>query len=736
MTELRGAKLSQDDADGHDDAAGWLTDPSTDASPVAVEGKTCWRREPASRVAFLIDAAAYFSAFRAAAMRAKRSIVIIGWDIDSRVRLEPERDDLPAPDRLGDFLDHLVANRPGLHVHILAWDFPLVYAGDRELFTGYRVGWMSNRRLRYCLDSVHPIGASHHQKIVVIDDSLAFVGGIDFASRRWDTPRHAVDDPRRVDTSGKRYPPFHDFQVAIEGQAAAAIGELARERWLRATGKKITQIKSAESPWPEGIAADLSDVEVAVARTDPGVDGAEPIREVEALHIAAIAAAQRYIYIENQYLTAGRLGEAIADSLRNQDGPEIVVVLPQESWDWLEQASMDVRRAALIEQLRQADAHDRFRVYCPLSSGVSIHVHAKVMIFDDRFVRIGSANLNNRSMGLDTECDIAIEAQDQPAIADLLNCLVGEHLGRSAEEVDAVIEEDGSLIVAIERLRGGERTLEPIDISGVADAGGIATTARPVLDPEQPAEAESIAGRLIRSVNWSVVVRRLAVVGVAVGLLVAIALAWRVGPLSRWMDADTLAAFWTNYGDTPMAGVVATATFVIGGLVLVPLTFMITAAAIAFGPILGTVYAFAGALLSALLVYGVGALLGQRGARRVLGRRWRRVGDALSGRGILAIALVRMVPVAPYSVVNFLAGALRIGFVDFALGTALGLAPGIIALAVLGGRIGAVLREPGVWNVSLLIATAVVLLIAMGMSVRWLHLRHGRRRRPERTRGS
>ncbi len=467
---------------------------------------------------------------------------------------------------------------------------------------------------------------------------------------------------------------------------------------------------------------------MAIARTDPCIDGADPIREIEALHVAAIAAARRYIYIENQYLTAGRLGEAMAESLGHADGPEIVVVLPQESLDWLEQASMGARRAVLITRLRQADAHDRFRVYCPVSSGVAIHVHAKVMIFDDRFVRVGSANLNNRSMELDTECDIAIDAPDAPAIANLLNRLLGEHLGRSADEVDAVIDEDGSLIGAIERLRGGERTLEPVHIDTDADTATITDTAQPLLDPEEPAEAESVAGRLIRAVNWNVVTRRLVIVGIFVGLLVAVALAWRAGPLSGWMNVSSLVEFWTKFADTPMAGVIATMTFVIGGLILVPLTFMITAAAIAFGPILGSAYAFVGAVLSALVVYGIGASLGREGARRMLGRRWRRVGDAVSGRGILPIALVRIVPVAPYSVVNFLAGALRIGFVDFALGTALGLAPGIFALSILGGRIGAVFREPGALNVSLLIGTVVILLATIGFGVRWLHRRHGRRR--------
>src|SRR5512134_4177200 len=109
------------------------------SSGLFVEGETCWRCARADRVSFLIDAASYFSAFKAAALRARRSIIIIGWDVDSRVRLEPDRDDVPAPDQLGDFLDHLIANRPGLHVHVLAWDFPVFFAADRELFTSYRL---------------------------------------------------------------------------------------------------------------------------------------------------------------------------------------------------------------------------------------------------------------------------------------------------------------------------------------------------------------------------------------------------------------------------------------------------------------------------------------------------------------------------------------------------------------------------------------------------------------------
>ncbi|MGZ9033596.1 MAG: VTT domain-containing protein [Rhodospirillales bacterium] len=714
----------QDENDGAVDA------PALDQ--LFVEGETCWRCVRAHRVSVLIDAAAYFSAFKAAALRARRSIIIVGWDVDSRVRLEPDRDDVPAPDRLGDFLDHLVVNRPGLHVHVLAWDFPIVLAGDREMFTSYRLGLMTHRRLRYCLDAVHPVGACHHQKIVVIDDALAFVGGIDFASRRWDTPEHRVDDDCRTDSSGQSYPPFHDVQVALDGDAAAALGILARERWRRATGKKITTVTSgSEDLWPEGVGVDLHDVDVAIARTDPGIDGLMLTREVEALYLASIARAERYIYIENQYFTAGRIAAALAERLESDSGPEIVLILPHENWDWLEQAAMSDRRAKLIHGLRRADRHGRLRVLCPLHADVPIHVHAQLMISDDRLIRVGSSNLSNRSMGLDSESDIAIETNDHGAVRHLLARLVGEHTGHGVDEAAAAIERTGSLVAAIDSLDGNERRLAPIEIGEVEEVEGtsLAASSQSILDPEAPAEAETLVGRLVRAVDWRVVARHLTFVGLGIGALVALALVWRVGPLPEWLDTESLAAWWKTFGNTPMAALVTAGTFVIGGFVMVPLTLLITTAAIAFGPVLGSAYAFAGALLSAIVDFGLGVLLGQGWARRLLGPRWRRIGDALSGRGALAIALVRMVPVAPYTVVNFLAGAVRVRFLDFVLGTALGLAPGILALSILGGQIGAVLRKPDWLNVSVLVVITIVLILGLGLGVRWLHRRHGQRRR-------
>jgi phosphatidylserine/phosphatidylglycerophosphate/cardiolipin synthase-like enzyme len=159
-------------------------------------------------------------------------------------------------------------------------------------------------------------------------------------------------------------------------------------------------------------------VDVAIARTAPAYQGRREIREVEALYLDSIRRAQRWVYIENQYLTSAAVGAALIERLREPDGPEIVVVNPGKCAGWLEETTMGVLRARLLRDIRAADVHGRFHIYAPTVPDIGesrLNVHAKLMIADGRFLRIGSANLNNRSMGLDSECDLAIEDQ---AIAD------------------------------------------------------------------------------------------------------------------------------------------------------------------------------------------------------------------------------------------------------------------------------------------------------------------------------
>ena len=205
------------------------------------QSRNAWRIENAGRAAILIDAGAYFGAVRQALLQAERNVFIIGWDLDSRTRLVGE--DCEAhdgwPPVLRDFLTRLVGEKPQLTVHLLAWDYAVLYALEREPFPSLKLGWNTPARVRFRLDNALPVGASHHQKIVVIDDAVAFSGGLDLTIRRWDTCAHAFAHPHRHDPAGVPYRPFHDVQFMVDGAAALALGELARERWARATGENI-----------------------------------------------------------------------------------------------------------------------------------------------------------------------------------------------------------------------------------------------------------------------------------------------------------------------------------------------------------------------------------------------------------------------------------------------------------------------------------------------------------------
>ena len=310
------------------------------AKDILQQGRNCWKKVRSGRVKFLIDGAAYFSALAETLEHARESILILGWDFDSRICLRPEANgSAPASNDLGTLLNTLVAKRRKLHAYILIWDYSMIFALEREPTPFFDRAWRKSSRIHFQLDGNHPIGASHHAKIVVIDDAVAFVGGLDLAKGRWDTPEHRPEDPRRVDFNKAYMPPHHDVQVAVDGETAAALGELVRHRWWRATGERLSAFKSSEDPWPSNLIPDLTQIDVGIARTVPAYMDTREIREVETLIREAISAAQRLIYIENQYLSSAAVVEALVNRLREADGPEIVLVISRENYGWLESAT-------------------------------------------------------------------------------------------------------------------------------------------------------------------------------------------------------------------------------------------------------------------------------------------------------------------------------------------------------------------------------------------------------------
>jgi phosphatidylserine/phosphatidylglycerophosphate/cardiolipin synthase-like enzyme len=434
-------------------------------------GQTCWRTARADRFACVIDAADYFKHAKAAMLRAQHRIMLIGWDFDARTTFELGAKTLPGPNQLGAFLYWMVWKRPALEVYLLKSNLRLLPAFDGIWFGVTPVAvlnQMSSKRMYFAVDGTHPTGSVHHQKIVVIDDAVAFCGGIDLTLARWDTRAHEHDNRSRR-TFGRSYGPRHEVAVAVDGAAARVLGEQARSRWRSATDQSLEPIHAKHPAWPSKLKPTLRNVDIGIARTIPELGGRSEVREVEALNLAAIAAARHTIYLENQYLASRRLVDALAARLKEDDGPEIVVVLARRGNNPLERGTMDSARHRLIQVLWAADEHRRLGVYWPVTDGgAPIYVHSKVLVIDDRLLRVGSSNLNNRSMGFDSECDVAIEAESSIAehddvrreITSVRHQLVSEHLGESVGEFETTMRQCGSFLKAVEALRGEGRTLK------------------------------------------------------------------------------------------------------------------------------------------------------------------------------------------------------------------------------------------------------------------------------------
>lgn len=439
-----------------------------DRSPILIEGETVGRIATADRLAFIVDGADYFAALRDALGRARRSVLILAWVIDSRLQMLRDGASDGRPSELAAFLAELVGERPELHIRIDCWDHSVIYTLDRELLSRVRLGWTSPKRLRFELGSHHPPGASLHEKIVVIDDEVAFIGGLDPGMCRWDTSEHRPGDPRRVNPIGEPYPPFHDLQLVVSGEAARALGEHARRRWKRTTGETVEPVAADGDPWPATVEPAVEDVEVGLVRTRAPWGGEPEILETQRLLRRLIAEAREQIFIENQYLTEDDIGSALAERLRGEDPPDVVAVTSRESEKWLEHITMGGLRARWCRELFEADRQDRFGVYCPVfEDGTPIMVHSKLVCADDRLLYLGSANLATRSMYLDTECGLAIDgssrADVRQAIRDFRRGLLAEHLGTTPAAV-AERERELSLKQTVEALAGGRRTLAELPV--------------------------------------------------------------------------------------------------------------------------------------------------------------------------------------------------------------------------------------------------------------------------------
>jgi phosphatidylserine/phosphatidylglycerophosphate/cardiolipin synthase-like enzyme/uncharacterized membrane protein YdjX (TVP38/TMEM64 family) len=693
---------------------------------ILVPNHNVWRIERAGRFATLIDAAAFFGAVRQAALQARDSILIMGWDIDSRTRLvgaTGEPDD-PLPAELGAFLGALVRRKPGLKVRLLLWDYSMLYATEREPFPLVALQWKTPPGVTFSLDDEVPPGASQHQKIIVIDGCLAFSGGLDLTVRRWDTSKHDVANRWRVDPAGKPYRPFHDVQAMVDGPAAHALSELAETRWRRVTGEQSPVSRDMQPhAWPVTVTPDFRDVAVGLSRTCPPMGGGAEVREVERLFLDAIKAAEHSIYIENQFFTSSLVAERLVKRMQDVPHLQVLLVGPQHYESWVEARTMRNGRIRFMRSFAEAGVHERIKLVFPhvqdAHRSTDTMIHSKVMIVDDKLLRIGSANINNRSMGTDTECDLAIEASssgDRASVTNIRDRLLADHTGLSPSEVSRAFQSTPGLLSACTFSARGH-SLRRVD-DGDPDPAEMARYIESIADPERPIPIEPLLSLEMRGRKARFPAARAAKLIVALAIVLGLALAWKFTPLSQYLDSRTVEATIAGFATSPWAPLYVIAAFVLGGLLEFPLILLIAGTAAALGPVLGFTCAAAGSLASAILTYFIGAWLGRRNMESALGPRLNRIRRRVQRGGVLAVTAIRLVPIAPFTIVNMVAGASGISFSHYIIGTALGLLPGLVMLSAIGGQIMGIIFDPSMAGLLLLVAgIAGWLLLVLGAQV-------------------
>lgn len=710
-------------------------------------GKNCWRACRADRFGWAIDGALYFEALRSSFEKAQHEILIVGWDIDSRVQLIRDDSHPHFPSPLCDTLQNLVADRPELCVRVLSWDFAMMYVLERELLPAYSFGWHDSERLHFHLDSAHATGASQHQKLVIIDGQVAFIGGIDLTKARWDRPEHARDDPGRQDPNGEVYGPFHDIQAVVSGKAASELRELIDFRWENATGRGLPtpefDPEALDSRWPDEIDVQLENADVCLARTwvDPATG--EATREVEALFRDMIAVSRQSIYIENQYFTSPAIAEALAERLEEEDGPVVVLVLPNKTSGWLEQSTMDVLRNRALTRLEEADRFDRLRILSPVSDelgDMTINVHAKLMIVDADWLRIGSANLSRRSMGLDSECDLLVATRGTTAAADMRARLLAEHLGTDTGRIREVIDADG-LLAAVDAFNEGGRRLEPLPF-GMDDWDPVLEPLARIADLEKPVERSwqesmeelgSHFSRLDQQLNEALTMpgetATTAADNSAAGtdadgaeenyeradgdmatprtgwlflggilLVLGFWIYWVVQGSNTDLTLQDLLALLRERTSHPLAPILALPAIVAGSLLVAPITGMIALCALLFDPFIASLTSMAGTLIATIVNHRIGGHFAELIASRIPAAVSRRIDKLAQSSDTWSLAGLRLIPIAPFTIVNLAVGVAGVPLRPFLAGTVIAMGPGILLISFSVDRARAALQGEPVFD--------------------------------------
>ncbi|MES3039123.1 MAG: VTT domain-containing protein, partial [Bdellovibrionota bacterium] len=642
-------------------------------------------------------------------VNAKKSIFILGWDIDSGVRLLRGDDEKQnsAPSKVVDLLAWKAKENPELQIFLLRWDATIAFSAEREALPEFTWTTQTPENISIWMDTTIPVGGSHHQKIILVDDELVFTGGMDIARQRWDERSHRIHEPERTDENGG-YGPYHDAQIVMDGPVTEKFAELVRWRWKNAAGYESLPIRAFDRSaktlvpsWPQKFPPLFKDMTCAIARTIPKMEDGVEAHEIHEMFLDLIGEAEKFIYIENQFLTSVDIATALNKRLKERPELRALLVSSYNPQGIFEREGMWAGRIDFKNIVEQGIHPDRIRmVYTGISDAIGENhckrIHSKILVVDDKYLTVSSSNITNRSMSLDTECDVSLvaEGDDQgQLILWVRNDLIGEHTGRTAEQVAKLFETDAPLEALMNQNGIHCYTFRDIDDSQFTDKG-LQSVASSFADPAKPL---IVIGKPVRNPRIHVLM-----IGILITLVLAAVIIFLKQNVSK-IGPDAIKAFLESSRSSPFALPIVCAMYVVGGFILFPVTVLSLATAAVFGSILGPLYGMCGAMLSATIMFGIGRWAGIKSLRKFTGDRIKKLDYQFRETGLIGVCIIRFLPIAPFTIINMAFGISSVRFFDFFAGSFLGFLPAFIAKGIVGDSLVQIFLNPTAKTVGYLV---------------------------------
>jgi uncharacterized membrane protein YdjX (TVP38/TMEM64 family) len=466
-------------------------------------------------------------------------------------------------------------------------------------------------------------------------------------------------------------------------------------------------------------------VSVAVSETLAQWEDVAQTEHIEALYIDMINRAERFIYMENQFFAHEGIAQALNSRLQEKPDLRVLMVSCFDPRGIMERKALWNGRVCYRDRIEANGVKDRVTLASVVSraNGVEkpVRIHSKLMVVDDAYLRIGSSNINNRSMYMDSECDVVIEAQDEQtraAIRHIRNDLIREHTGRELEDIQHMIDSGAMPAEFLNYMTHSRQHLRKIN-DEIYRHERFSHIAKRVADPCKPLIPLGISMALSKAH-----IVRLLLVIMAVA---AFGLAWKYTPLAAYATPEKVVPVLEQVRNTPWAVPAAMAIYTIGTLLFFPHMVMTATIVLVFTPFQAFSIAMIGSLFSGAIGFWVGQKLGLRSMRALVGNAAEKISGYARKGGLAGITLLRLLPVAPYTAVNLALGMLEIPFWMFMAGTFLGTLPGTTIAALLGHSALEVWQNPTQENMTLLLgglAAWLGIVVASHLAGRWWRKRH------------